>query len=379
MRAERPAEAARALAFGRVKVCGITNAADATLRGAAGATHAGFVMVPGTPRAVTRGGGRADRRGGAAARAASVGVFRNEKLMQVARCGAAARARRGPAPRRGGCGAIFAALRALLPETIEIWAAGAVGARRAARRAPAPTGPCSTPRSAGARAAPGGRSTGRGCAGRRRAWRRRCSPAASIPAMPAPRRAVGAWALDVGSGVEAAPGRKDSAQARRFLRGAAAGGARGGCVMLMDGRFGAYGGAYVPEILVPALEQLEAAFLDGAGGCGVPGRAGRACSLKYAGRPTPLTLLPQSRRRQGAHLPEARGSAPRRRAQDQPGARPGAAREADGQDAADRRDRRRPARRRHRDGGRAVRARDPHLHGRARMSRGSSSTSSGCG
>jgi tryptophan synthase beta chain len=32
----------------------------------------------------------------------------------------------------------------------------------------------------------------------------------------------------------------------------------------LSGRFGAYGGAYVPEILVPALEQLEAAFLDSA-------------------------------------------------------------------------------------------------------------------
>ena len=31
--------------------------------------------------------------------------------------------------------------------------------------------------------------------------------------------------------------------------------------MLKDGRFGAFGGAYVPEILMPALEQLEAAFL----------------------------------------------------------------------------------------------------------------------
>ena len=31
--------------------------------------------------------------------------------------------------------------------------------------------------------------------------------------------------------------------------------------MLMTGRFGAYGGAYVPEILMPALEELEAAFL----------------------------------------------------------------------------------------------------------------------
>ena len=32
--------------------------------------------------------------------------------------------------------------------------------------------------------------------------------------------------------------------------------------MRLNGRFGAYGGAYVPEILMPALEQLEAAFLE---------------------------------------------------------------------------------------------------------------------
>ena len=32
--------------------------------------------------------------------------------------------------------------------------------------------------------------------------------------------------------------------------------------MRLNGRFGRFGGCYVPEILVPALEQLEAAFLD---------------------------------------------------------------------------------------------------------------------
>jgi tryptophan synthase beta chain len=58
--------------------------------------------------------------------------------------------------------------------------------------------------------------------------------------------------------------------------------------MLMSGRFGAFGGTYVPEILMPALTELEAAFveaqqdetfrieLDG-------------LLVKYAGRPTPLT------------------------------------------------------------------------------------------
>ena len=64
--------------------------------------------------------------------------------------------------------------------------------------------------------------------------------------------------------------------------------------MLMPGRFGAYGGAFVPEILMPALEQLEAAFLAAQAGCGLPGGAG-ALLADYAGRPTPLTLLPQPR------------------------------------------------------------------------------------
>ena len=32
--------------------------------------------------------------------------------------------------------------------------------------------------------------------------------------------------------------------------------------MKMDTRFGDFGGAFVPEILLPALEQLEAAFVE---------------------------------------------------------------------------------------------------------------------
>jgi tryptophan synthase beta chain len=55
--------------------------------------------------------------------------------------------------------------------------------------------------------------------------------------------------------------------------------------MLMSGRFGAFGGAYVPEILMPALEELEAAFL-----AAQEDDAFQSELLhKYAGRPTPLT------------------------------------------------------------------------------------------
>ena len=58
--------------------------------------------------------------------------------------------------------------------------------------------------------------------------------------------------------------------------------------MRLSGRFGAYGGAYVPEILVPAIEQLEAAFLDASDD---PGFRAELDGLlaSYAGRPTPLT------------------------------------------------------------------------------------------
>ena len=58
--------------------------------------------------------------------------------------------------------------------------------------------------------------------------------------------------------------------------------------MRLSGRFGRFGGCYVPEILVPALEQLEAAFLDAEDD---PAFAAELNGLlaNYAGRPTPLT------------------------------------------------------------------------------------------
>jgi len=58
--------------------------------------------------------------------------------------------------------------------------------------------------------------------------------------------------------------------------------------MRLTGRFGRFGGCYVPEILVPALEQVEGAFLDAredpAFGAELDGLLAH-----YAGRPTPLT------------------------------------------------------------------------------------------
>ena len=58
--------------------------------------------------------------------------------------------------------------------------------------------------------------------------------------------------------------------------------------MRLNGRFGRFGGCFVPEILVPALEQLEGAFLDAQHD---PAFASELNELlaNYAGRPTPLT------------------------------------------------------------------------------------------
>jgi tryptophan synthase beta chain len=58
--------------------------------------------------------------------------------------------------------------------------------------------------------------------------------------------------------------------------------------MRLDGRFGRFGGCYVPEILVPALEQLEAAFLDAQADPEFGVELNELLS-NYAGRPTPLT------------------------------------------------------------------------------------------
>ena len=58
--------------------------------------------------------------------------------------------------------------------------------------------------------------------------------------------------------------------------------------MRLSGRFGKFGGCFVPEILLPALEQLEAAFLDSEEDPAFRAELDELLE-KYAGRPTPLT------------------------------------------------------------------------------------------
>ena len=57
----------------------------------------------------------------------------------------------------------------------------------------------------------------------------------------------------------------------------------------MRGHFGPYGGMFVPELLVPALEQLEQAFIEAQQDEAFVAEFSGLLS-DYAGRPTPLTL-----------------------------------------------------------------------------------------
>ena len=58
--------------------------------------------------------------------------------------------------------------------------------------------------------------------------------------------------------------------------------------MKLETRFGSFGGVYVPEILFPALEELEAAFVE-ARADEAFGRELEDLLRDWAGRPTPLT------------------------------------------------------------------------------------------
>ena len=211
MRAADPGEAARALAYGRVKVCGITDGHDAAMAADHGAAYAGVVMVPNTPRAVTCPAAEAIA---AASRVPLVGVFRNEKPMQVA-YSARALALRAVQLHGDEDSLYIRALRGLLPEETEIWAAAAVG-----RDIP-------VPRPGADRtlfdSQVGGRSGGTGIAFD---WSRlegradlgRALLAGGLrPSNARSAARVGAFALDVGSGVEMAPGRKDAGRLYAFF------------------------------------------------------------------------------------------------------------------------------------------------------------------
>jgi tryptophan synthase beta chain len=68
-----------------------------------------------------------------------------------------------------------------------------------------------------------------------------------------------------------------------------------------DGRFGEYGGRFVPESLVPACQELEAAFRDAWGESGFRDEL-EAILRSYGGRPTPVTECPRLSERLGLRI-----------------------------------------------------------------------------
>ncbi|HVM37902.1 MAG TPA: bifunctional indole-3-glycerol-phosphate synthase TrpC/phosphoribosylanthranilate isomerase TrpF [Sphingomicrobium sp.] len=208
MKAERPAEAARALVFGRVKLCGLNRPED--IAAAAAAAFAGFVFAQGSPRHVTAGeaaplAGMARRRG-----MLPVGVFRDAPVRVV---GDLATLLNLHAVQLHGRQDIeqIAQLRRQLPKDCELWSAVSVG------RDPL------DPRGADRLLF----DNGDGGTGRMFDWERvRGHPALRDgliaggigPANARAAAALGSFAIDVGSAVDAVPGIKSPDRIRSLFR-----------------------------------------------------------------------------------------------------------------------------------------------------------------
>jgi indole-3-glycerol phosphate synthase/phosphoribosylanthranilate isomerase len=124
MRADNPAQAARALVFGRTKLCGLNCGAD--LDAARPAAFAGFVFVPGSPRHVTA--PQAAPLAGLARRSGMlpVGVFRDAPLRTLADL--ATLMNLHAVQLHGHEDAAYVrALRQELPRACEVWTALSVG------------------------------------------------------------------------------------------------------------------------------------------------------------------------------------------------------------------------------------------------------------
>ena len=289
-----------------------------------------------------------------------------------------------------------------------------VAARRVERAAPradaavpraSPTISCSTRTRRACGAGPARASTG---------GSRATSPASSPSSSPAastPRTSQEAidtmrpFAVDLSSSVEAAPGVKDFDKLYDFFdayRAAVRGRVIHGTTVYGTmhraptsdpmpaiasgyppderGRFGAYGGAFVPEILIPVLAELKAAYAEAKGDPDFQRERRRpAARLRRPADAADVCGPADGAARRAEDLPQARGPLPHGRAQDQQHDRAGAARAADGQAAHHRRDRRGPARRRHGHRLRASSGSSASSTWARRTSSGRTSTSSGCG
>ena len=208
------AEAARALVHGRVKLCGLTRIDDVTVAARAGASHAGFILVPGTLRAIAVDQGMPLASTARDLGMKAVGVFRDAAPSEVLK---AVEALQLDAVQLHGreSEAEIGELRERLPNNVELWALCGVYSRAAPRRAGADRSLFDTVRD--------GASGGTGSAFDWALVEGRADLPSGFLAggiEPANARAasrVGAYGLDVGSGVEARPGEKDAAKVKALF------------------------------------------------------------------------------------------------------------------------------------------------------------------
>ena len=204
-------QAARRLVFGPVKICGLTCAEDVRLAGAAGATHAGFVFVPETPRFVASDAAALVAEATSAGMHA-VGVFRGQDHGEVARIASDLEL---DAVQVDGGEHYFERLRNSLRQGCEIWDVCGVSDTAGQVRAGADRTLFDT-------------SLGNvgGGSGRAFDWNRITGrsdlPRAFLAGGIGPENAraaldVGAYGIDVGSGVEATLGRKDPERLRSLF------------------------------------------------------------------------------------------------------------------------------------------------------------------
>lgn len=214
MRAADPGAAARALVYGRVKICGLTSAADARLAWESGATYGGMIFAEASPR-------RVDEPCAADIAGASplplAGVFVNDRFERITRIatrlGLAAVQLHGDETAEEVAG-----LRPALPRGCEIWKAH--GVRQGV--------PIPTVEETGADrlVLDNGDAGCRGGSGQPFPWQRlrecgdmqRLVLAGGItPQNAADAARAGCWALDLCSGVEARPRLKDPERLRELF------------------------------------------------------------------------------------------------------------------------------------------------------------------
>ena len=268
--------AVKRVLLGENKVCGLTRPQDAQVAWESGAIYGGLIFVPTSPRAVNDAQAKAVI---AAAPLQYVGVFRNAPLDEVV---ARAQALELAAVQLHGDEdqAYIDALRDALADSVRIWKALSVGE----------TLPSRTLRHVDKYLL----DNGQGGSGQRFVWSllqgqdlRNVMLAGGLGADNCVEAAArGCAGLDFNSGVESQPGIKDASKlasvpdAARILRS--------NNEHFTEPYFGEFGGMYVPQILMPALRQLEEAFVSAQKD---PAFQAEFTDLlkNYAGRPTALT------------------------------------------------------------------------------------------